>query len=99
MDVNVPNKPSHTFSLMYNTVVGEQKKKEKEAEETRRRCAEEGTLDETISKEFYGALLPEVGKPTQRHNRDSLYKALKAIMRTFKVMLRNVEAEKEIMEG
>ena len=56
-------------------------------------------LDPAVSKEFYGILLPEIGKPTQRHTREALYKALSAIMRTFKVLLKNVQFEKEIMQG
>ena len=102
MSMHLANKPP-ADAITFKQAKDLASEREAAEEEAAKRQREEGgvdqLLDEKVSREFYDILLPEVGKPTQRHSRDSLYKALRAVMRTFKVMFRNVKSEREIMEG
>lgn len=54
---------------------------------------------ESVMKEFYGCLLPQKAKPADTSSRDFLYQALRKIMKTFKAMFRNIDVEKDVLEG
>ena len=73
------------------------------ARQTDRPRSDKAAAEEAmIRKAFYGIMIPPKeahSPPRQSNSRDFLHDALKMIMRTFKVIFRNVGVERDILQG